>query len=592
MNLMKLKALFFLFLCLAFINIHAQEIISGKSNPQKMNLQPSYQRGMPPNLFVEMNFDDDNANGILENNESATLELKITNKGKGPAQGLLVTVKDNYYDPELKIEDKKEIAFIEPGETKNVLIPIKAGFNIKTAEHKLEINVTEHFGYDMDDAYLMFNTLEYQKPELVFSGLEIIDYGEGTAAITKDGQLQPGELVKVKIVVQNIGQNIALNTKYKIVCNNKDIYIENSEGSLGNIGIGEVKEFFIDLSPNKRVIEQEKLPIFLSLKEDIGMGNLNNFQLPIFLNKRPPDPIIKDVKPNIEMMEKQIARFEYKSNKFTANINNVIDIWDVPISKTKRPNSVAVVFGIENYENLAPAPYAKNDAKIIKEYFEKRLGIEQVVIYTNEEVRGFIFDNVFDPYIGELKKAVIDSVSDVFVFYSGHGIPNKDGDRIYLFPYDGKIEKLETQGYDMNKFYNNLEKLNAHSITVFIDACFSGFSRKSEKINDQNLIVMKGGAKFAPKIYEPWQKNNNFSVFTSSGINETSLGFDPSETGLFTYYLCAGLQGKADANHDNKITFNELKDYVIDNVKTVSLKISGLQTPEFHGNNEMILVEY
>ena len=36
----------------------------------------------------------------------------------------------------------------------------------------------------------------------------------------------------------------------------------------------------------------------------------------------------------------------------------------------------------------------------------------------------------------------------------------------------------------------------------------------------------------------------------------------------------------------------ELKDYVIDNVKTVSLKISGLQTPEFHGNNEMILVEY
>ena len=322
------------------------------------------------------------------------------------------------------------------------------------------------------------------------------------------------------------------------------------------------------------------------------MGNLNNFQLPIFLNKRPPDPIIKDVKPNIEMMEKQIARFEYKSNKFTANINNVIDIWDVPISKTKRPNSVAVVFGIENYENLAPAPYAKNDAKIIKEYFEKRLGIEQVVIYTNEEVRGFIFDNVFDPYIGELKKAVIDSVSDVFVFYSGHGIPNKDGDRIYLFPYDGKIEKLETQGYDMNKFYNNLEKLNAHSITVFIDACFSGFSRKSEKINDQNLIGMKGGAKFAPKIYEPWQKNNNFSVFTSSGINETSLGFDPSETGLFTYYLCAGLQGKADANHDNKITFNELKDYVIDNVKTVSLKISGLQTPEFHGNNEMILVEY
>ena len=133
---------------------------------------------------------------------------------------------------------------------------------------------------------------------------------------------------------------------------------------------------------------------------------------------------------------------------------------------------------------------------------------------------------------------------------------------------------------------------SAHSVTVFIDACFSGASRATEKINIENLVAMKGGVKFAPKLYQPWLKNNNFSVFTSSGVNETSLGFDPSQTGLFTYYLCAGLQGKADANHNNKITFKELKHYVINNVKIVSKKTRGLQTPEFHGDDDMILVEY
>jgi len=588
-----MKKLIAIFLILILFNgANAQEIVSGKSQAKKISLQPSYERGIPPNLFVDMNFVDNNANGILENEESAILELKITNKGKGPAQGLLVTIKDNYYDPEFKIEDQKEIAFIEPGKTKNVLIPINAGFNIKTAEHKLEINVTEHFGYDMDPAYLILNSLEYQKPKLVFSGLEIIDYGKGTGAIIEDGQLQPGELVKVKVVVQNIGQNISLNTQYKIVCANENIYLGNYEGTLGDLAIGEVKEFWIELSPNKRVIEQEKLPIFFSLTEDIGMGNLKDFQLPIFLNKRPPDPIIKEVKADIKSLTKKLPRFEYKSNKFTANISNVFKIWNVPVSKTKRKNSVAVVFGIENYINLPPAPYAKNDAKIVKEYFEKTLGVEQVVIYTNEEVEGFIFDNVFDPDIGELQMAIIDTVSDVFVFYSGHGIPNKKGDTIYLFPSDGKIEKLETQGYDMNKFYKNLEKLNAHSVTVFIDACFSGVSRSTEKINTENLVAMKGGVKLAPKFYQPWATDKNFSVFNSSGVNETSLGFDPSQTGLFTYYLCAGLQGKADANHDNKITFKELKHYVIKNVKIVSKKIRGLQTPEFHGNDDMILVEF
>jgi uncharacterized caspase-like protein len=214
-----------------------------------------------------------------------------------------------------------------------------------------------------------------------------------------------------------------------------------------------------------------------------------------------------------------------------------------------------------------------------------------VFTYTNDEVTGFFFENMFNPEYGELQKAIIDGETDVFIFYSGHGLPSKNGETVYLLPSDGRLEALDKQGFELNTLYANLDALNARSVTVFIDACFSGASRASEIYNIQNLIAMKG-VSIKPKLKQPWLDNPNFVVFTSSAFDETSLGFDPSETGLFTYFVCAGLLGEADSNGDRKVTTGELKNYVIEQVTETSVKIRGVQTPMFYGNEEIILGEY
>lgn len=570
---------------------HAQKEISGKSSPTRLTLKPQYKQGLPPDLYVKLSFEDENNNGILDPNEEATLRLSITNKGAGPAQGVEVKIKDSYYDKALTIYDGIKIPFIQPDQTMEVEIPIKAGFNIKTAEHKLEIIATEHFGYDMDAAYLVLNTMEYLEPELVFSGLEVVDIGSGTYNIVQDGQLQAGERAKVKIVVQNVGLNTAKNTTYELTTSDNNIYLADNKGTLGDLAIGEVKEFWVNISPNKRVSTTGNLPIYLNVASTYNKGDLNNKQLPIVLNQTPPKPVIVEVKANLESLQKQVARFEYTSNKITANIENIIDIRQVPPSKTKRNNAVAIIMGIEDYENFAPAPYAANDAVIMKDYFKYVLGIDQVFIYTDKEVSGFFFDNTFNPDYGALQKAIIKGKTDLFVFYSGHGMPAKDGSKVFLFPSDGRIEALDRQGYDLNLFYHNLAMLGARSTTVFIDACFSGVTRPSETRDIQNLVAMKG-VDIKPKVNQPWESDPNFTVFTSSAFEETSLGFDPSKTGLFTYFVCAGLQGKADENKDNQITTGELKRYVTSNVSEVSVKILGKQTPVFFGDEEVILGSY
>jgi len=546
-------------------------------------------RGLPPNLFADLSFKDDNGNGILEAGEKAEIAITVTNQGKGNAYEMRVSLIDDKPAKSLTIGNEQQIPLLKPGETQKVIFPISTDINLTSAEHKIEIKVTEKYGYDMDPAFLNLQTFEYQHAKLSFSGIEILDAGEGTAAISEDGQLQAGEMVKAKIVVQNTGQGISTNTRFTVTTTDNNIFLRDNSGSLGTLNPGEVREIFFTLSPNKRVVTTGNLPVLLEMSEDKGKGDLLAFQLPVKLNQKPPKPNIKTINADLESLTKNIAVFEYTSNKFTANTSTIINIRSVAPSLSERKNAVAVVFGVSKYEDLAPAPYAANDADIMKEYFEKILGIGQVLVFTNEEVTIGKLNKVFNPNYGELQKAIVKGETDVFVFFSGHGVPDKTGENTYLLPYDGLKEDLETFGYNTSKLYNNLSLLGARSVTVILDACFSGGSRKTEKIPEENLIAQKG---VKVKVQKPWLAWPDFTVINSSTGEETSLGFDASETGLFTYFFAAGLQGKADENADKKITLGELKKYVTDNVTATSRRISGLQTPEFHGDDNLILVEY
>ncbi len=585
----KIFLLIFLLFCSTIS--YSQKVISGKSKPTKIVLKPEFKQGLPPNLYANMSFEDDNNNGILEAEESASLKLIITNQGKGPAQELIVKVIPNTKDDELIINDGVRVPYLYPGKDVEVNIPIRAGKYIKTAEHKLEISVKEYYGYDMDPAYLVFNTYKLQKPQLMFSGVEILDIGSGTVAIIEDNQIQAGELVKAKIMIQNNGQSTSKNTTYRLETNNPNIYLSDIEGNLGDVSIGEVKEFWVSISPNKRIESENELPIFLSLNNDNNYGTIANFQLPIKINQKPPEAIIKEVVADIESITKQFARFEYQSNKITANAGKIIDIKQILPSLTIRTNAIGIIIGVEKYNYFASAPYATNDAKIVEDYFKNIIGVNKVYTYTNKDVSGFFFENMFNPEYGELQKAIKKGETEVFVFYSGHGFPSKDGKNVFLIPADGRLEALNEQGYNLNKLYNSLNSLGAKNVIFFIDACFSGTSRTTANYKTQNLVAMKG-VYIKPKITQPWNTNPNFTVFSSSGFNETSLGFDESGTGLFTYFLCAGLQGNADLNNDNKITTGELADYIQQNVKEKSKSIFGIQTPQFNGNENIILVEF
>jgi len=163
-------------------------VYSAKSDSKMLNT-----RGLPPNLFAELKFADANGNGILEAGETGELTVKISNQGKGDALNLEVVLKDSISDKNLSVSENQKINRIKPNESLTSKFTLTSTKDLQTGKHKFEILVKEAYGFDMDPAYLRLPTYAFQAPQFSVSGYEIVDYGEGTGAITEDGQLQLGE---------------------------------------------------------------------------------------------------------------------------------------------------------------------------------------------------------------------------------------------------------------------------------------------------------------------------------------------------------------------------------------------------------------
>ena len=124
--------------------------------------------------------------------------------------------------------------------------------------------------------------------------------------------------------------------------------------------------------------------------------------------------------------------------------------------------------------------------------------------------------------------------------------------------------------------------LSAKSVTVFIDACFSGTDRDAQQIVKGTRSLMLPEMEF-PKFPG--------SVLASSASNQISSSYESKRHGLFTYYLLKGLRGAADGADGSKrnkaITLSELEAYTKTHVtETARVELERLQEPTLTGEFE------
>ena len=232
-----------------------------------------------------------------------------------------------------------------------------------------------------------------------------------------------------------------------------------------------------------------------------------------------------------------------------------------PTSATKR-DDIAVIISNANYKelgkdipNVNPA-YA--DAEGIKQYFMEAKGIKEGNIIYLKDATGSQLLGVFgnkEDYRGQLFNYIKPHKSNVYVYYVGHGAPSGPKGSAYIIPSDANAQTLSFSGYPLSTLYSNLGKLPAKTVTVILEACFSGASQAGSLFSKSSPVIPTATASFIPK---------NVKVIAAGSETQMASWEEDSSHSLFTKYFLKAMSGEGDANEDGKVSDNELKEYLSD----------------------------
>ena len=173
----------------------------------------------------------------------------------------------------------------------------------------------------------------------------------------------------------------------------------------------------------------------------------------------------------------------------------------------------------------------------------------------------------------------------MIIFYAGHGLASKDGKELYLLPQDGDADLLSISSISRTNLFNEIEGLNPKSVTIFLDACYTGSSRDNE-------ILLADARPVRITADEQDDFPDNFTIFSASKNTQISSGLKKAKHGIFSYYLMKGLEGNADSNNDKKITNGELLAYMDEKVSQKAAELGRQQNPSLAGDPDKVLMIY
>ena len=495
-----------------------------------------------PKLAYKTNLLSKSGGGSIEKGEQAILELYVVNDGNLPAEGVKIKIESR--DENLKLI----------GQTEALIGKIPA--NAKSETVKFQLSTLRRI--KVGDAYIGVTVTQNDFSPLVSQyALNIREEGVSVVDVSDE------EKTKVSTVAKTQSGPVIL------------LKAPQSNESTGDESI----RLAFEVSDSRSV---ESIKVTLN-------GSVVLDEKPTLRKKG----VVKNI--SLKEGENRIVITAYNADNIPAKKEITViriaedDIDTPPVTAMRNPNAVAVVIGISKFENkdIQSVDFARRDAMAMKEYLIKTLGYNEANIteFYDENAELTKLKSFFNT---RLKNKIKRGVSDVFVFYSGHGVPDTNSGEPYFVPYNYDPRDIKTTGYSVKEFYKQLESLKAKSVTVVVDACYQGFTG-----DDRPKPIIKDASPVAFEVTNPLLTIKNGVVFTASSGKQVASWYRKKQHGIFTYYFLQGLGGRADADGNGQITVGELRDYLMKNVPEQAriLYNDREQMPEIVGDRDAVMVK-
>ena len=233
----------------------------------------------------------------------------------------------------------------------------------------------------------------------------------------------------------------------------------------------------------------------------------------------------------------------------------------------------AVIVGVNLYldGSIPSLKYAVADAELVADTLVEKCGYDKdrILLLSDDQPEHLkpLKMNLDDKLPRFLAKAAPGDT--VFVFFSGHGFPDSEG-QTYLAPKNCRRDSLALSGLRVDEISNWLRRCKAKRKLLVLDCCHAG-GKDVEAVGCSSAELSK-----------PFRNATGLITLASCKLNQKSFEWEEKRHGLFTYFLVEGLSGAADKDGNSIVDSDEIYHYVYDKVPVQAELMADDQTPVRH----------
>ncbi len=249
----------------------------------------------------------------------------------------------------------------------------------------------------------------------------------------------------------------------------------------------------------------------------------------------------------------------------------------VPVTNTRNDNTFVLIVANQDYQHENKINTALNDARVMKEYCEKTLGISEKHIYMYENQSWKNMNNSIENFA---KTMQLNQGAKFLVFYFGHGMasPDPNVEDAYMLPIDGSSQQLVRDGISRNNMIESFAKQNPTQLVIYMESCFSGSTNTGEMLAYSRN---SSGVRLTPKA-TPFR--GNIILLSASSNAETANAYPEQGHNVFTYEFLKELQRTKGEGTLGEIFAN----VQLNTARTANNELGGKQqTPTFQTSTTM-----
>lgn len=151
-----------------------------------------------------------------------------------------------------------------------------------------------------------------------------------------------------------------------------------------------------------------------------------------------------------------------------------------------------------------------------------------------------------------------------------------------MLPHRGDRQFQDRTVIKRSELIASLQAISPRSVTMFINACYSGQIRTGETLlaSARLIAIQSKATSFLA----------NFNVISASAPDQLASSSPDLKHGVFSCFLMRGMEGEANKGKDSNITMADMQSYLKEFLGKKAMPLNRTQVPRLPRDQSRVLV--